>query len=104
MRYPPTAGPMTLENPKTDPMMPLTRPRRAGGKRSAIVVKAMACEKPPPIPCRPRKATSCGIVVAAPQSALPMTKMATPASRNSLRPYRSESLPTIGTTVVDANR
>jgi hypothetical protein len=43
------------------------------------------------------------MLAAAPHKALAIVNTATPRSRNGLRPYRSESLPTIGTTTVAVN-
>ena len=68
-----------------------------------MVVNAIPCAMPPPKPWMPRNTINCVMLPAAPQSALPATKMATPASRNGLRPYMSESFPTIGTTTVAAS-
>ena len=48
----------------------------------------------------PRNTISWVMLAAAPHRALAIVNTATPRRRNGLRPYRSESLPTMGTTTV----
>src|SRR5262249_19118685 len=103
VRKPPTIGPTMLATPNTEPNRPPTRPRCAGGNMSAIVVKPIAVVQPAPTPWKPRDTTNWVIDCAVPHSALPATKTATPPSRNSLRPYRSLSLPKMGTPAVLVN-
>ena len=76
----------TLASPKTAPKMPWKRPRWAGGKRSAITTKAMACMTPAPIPWKPRKTISWVIDWLAPQRAEPARNMTMPPMKNHLRP------------------
>ena len=93
-----------LARPNTPLNRPWIRPRSAGGKIGEMTVKTVDVRTPPPSPCRPRKTISWVMSWARPHSAEASMKNAVPPSRNSLRPYRSDSLPTIGTTAVLVSR
>ena len=101
MSAPPASGPMMLASPKTPPKRPIQRPRSRGAKRSPTEVKAVVMIRPAPTPCTARKAISWIMSPAAPHSHDPATNTTMPASMNGLRPYRSDSLPTTGTSAVE---
>ncbi len=56
------------------------------------------------MPCTARNTISTRMELASPHSADPMRKMTIDASKNTLRPYRSPSLPHSGVDTVDASR
>ena len=84
--------------------MPWYLPRSAGGKRSPTDANESAITLPPPIPWIARKKMSWFIVWLAPASTDPTRNTMMPPMKNAFRPYKSESLPTMGTAVVDATR
>ena len=58
VRNPPMSGPSTLAIPNVAPTKPWYFPRTAGGKRSAMTMKAIAKRPAPPSPCTARKTMS----------------------------------------------
>ena len=89
-----------LARPKMPLKTPWMRPRSAGGKICEMTVKTVEVSTPPARPCAPRKTISWVISWLTPHSADVNTNSAEPPSRNILRPYRSDSLPEMGTTAV----
>ncbi len=83
---PPTTGPMTELIPKTAPVKPWYRPRSRGEKMSPMVEKAMLMSAPPPMPCRARKAMSCGMFCERPLRTLASVNTTMPNCRMCLRP------------------
>ncbi|MNN87796.1 hypothetical protein D3C81_2053990 [compost metagenome] len=51
----------------------------------------------------PRKMMSCSIDWADPQSTDPITNIVNPNTRNTFRPYRSDSLPAMGVIAVEVS-
>ena len=87
MIQPPIVGPMTLVSAKTLKKTPWYLARRAGsGKMSATLVKMLEKIMPAPSPCIPRNRISSVIPHAAPQSALAVRKITTPAMMNHFLP------------------
>jgi len=101
---PPASGPITLETPITPPISPMYLARWGGGKRSPITASALVKRHAAPRPCTARATSRTSVPGERPASSEPARKIATPATRTGLRPYRSDSLPQIGSTTVEATR
>ena len=74
-KKPPSSGPITVETPKTAPKKPWYFPRSRGGTTSPITAIVVTIKPPPPIPWSARKAISCAMVCASPQSTEPTRKI-----------------------------
>ena len=81
-------------------MRPVHLPRSAGGKTSPTTVKALDIRNPAPPPCTPLDRISWTIFCEMPDRTEPARKISIPAMNSGLRPYISETRPTMGTRVV----
>jgi hypothetical protein len=93
-----------LARPKIPLKTPWIRPLSAGGKISERTVKTVAVSTPPARPCRLLKMISWVMSWLTPHSAEVSTNAAALPIRKIFRPYRSDSLPEIGTTAVLVSR
>jgi hypothetical protein len=71
---------------------------------SPMMVMAIGCTDPAPMPCTARNAISAGMLQAKPQRMEPARKSPTPINMTGLRPTRSLNLPKIGTATACASR
>ena len=71
---------------------------------SPITANVVTINPPAPSPCNARKAISCTMLWATPQSAEPTRKITIAVCSTFLRPYRSPSLPYNGPAIVAASR
>ena len=88
---PPTSGPLATARPPIPPQMPITVPRRAGGKADVRMVRLTGMTTAAPIPWTARAAISIPADGARAQAADAAVKVASPTAKSRRRPNRSPS-------------
>ena len=90
---PPSAGPTSVETPKTAPKKPWYLPRSDGAKMSPITANATGNNAPAPRPWMPRNRMNCHISPEMLHRIEPSRKTLTPITKMIRRPKMSDSFP-----------
>ena len=104
MSQPPRNGPIIGAPTTPRPNIAIAMPCFSRGKLSSRIACESGCSAPPPAPCRMRASTSTGMLQANAHKNEAKVNNAVHASRNRLRPKRSDSQPLAGSTMAFATR